>query len=226
VARPGDRPAPPAPNPPIHLPSLKDGLHRYEPHVPDWRPGDPTWKGGKGKGLVGGLNYLASQGVNAVYFLTMNVNGDGRNVWPWTDPAVRDRFDGSKLDQWEIVFSHMTRLGLMLHVVTQETENDHLLDGGDLGPERRLYYRELVARFAHHPAITWNLGEENVQSPAQQRRWRRRSGGSTPTGTTSSSTTTTGTRRTCGRRSTRCSASSRSPGRRSRTSTGATSTRT
>jgi CubicO group peptidase (beta-lactamase class C family) len=159
---------PPAPNPPIHLPSLKDGLHRYEPHVPDWRPGDPTWKGGKGKGLVGGLNYLASQGVNAVYFLTMNVNGDGRNVWPWTDPAVRDRFDGSKLDQWEIVFSHMTRLGLMLHVVTQETENDHLLDGGDLGPERRLYYRELVARFAHHPAITWNLGEENVQSPAQR----------------------------------------------------------
>lgn len=160
---------PPAPHPPISLPSLRDGLHRYEPHLRDWRPGDPAWKDGKGKGLVGGLNYLASQGVNAVYFLTMNVNGDGRNVWPWTDPGTRDRFDASKLDQWEIVFSHMTRLGLMLHVVTQETENDHLLDRGDLGPERRLYYRELVARFAHHPAMTWNLGEENVQSPDQQR---------------------------------------------------------
>lgn len=160
---------PPAPNPPISLPALRDGLHRYEPHLGDWRPGDPTWKGGKGKGLVGGLSYLASQGVNAVYFLTMNVDGDGRNAWPWTDPGTRDRFDCSKLDQWEIAFSHMTRLGLMLHVVTQETENDHLLDRGELGPERRLYYRELVARFAHHPAITWNLGEENVQSPGQQK---------------------------------------------------------
>jgi hypothetical protein len=49
----------------------------------------------------------------------------------------------------------------MLHVVTQETEDQTLLDAGELGPLRRLYYRELVARFAHHPAITWNLGEEN-----------------------------------------------------------------
>ena len=99
----------------------------------------------------------------------MNVNGDGRNVWPWVDPWVRDRFDISKLAQWEIVFEHMTRLGIMLHVVTQETENDHLLDNGEAGPERHLYYRELVARFGHHPAITWNLGEENVQTLGQQK---------------------------------------------------------
>ena len=58
----------------------------------------------------------------------------------------------------------MTRLGLALHVVTQETENQALLDGGALGPLRRLYYRELVARFAHHPAIVWNLGEENGEA--------------------------------------------------------------
>jgi len=160
---------PPAPNPLIPLPALPDGLHRYAPHLRDWRPGDPTWQGGKGKGLIGGLNYLAGQGVNSAYFLTMNVNGDGRNVWPWVDPWVRDRFDCSKLDQWEIVFGHMTRLGIQLHLVTQETENDHLLDRGNLGPERKLYYRELIARFAHHPAITWNLGEENVQSTAQQK---------------------------------------------------------
>ena len=35
-------------------------LHRYEPHVKDWREGDPSWQGGKGKGLIGALNYLAS----------------------------------------------------------------------------------------------------------------------------------------------------------------------
>jgi CubicO group peptidase (beta-lactamase class C family) len=160
---------PPSPNPIINLPALKDGLLRFEPHVQDWREGDPVWQGDKGKGLIGGLNYLSGQGVNSAYFLTMNVNGDGMNVWPWIDPWIRDRFDCSKLDQWEIVFSHMTSRGIMLHIVTQETENDHLLDRGFLGRERKLYYRELVARFSHHPAITWNMGEENVQSVAQQK---------------------------------------------------------
>lgn len=48
-----------------------------------------------------------------------------------------------------------------VHFTPHETENDLLLDNGDLGPERRLYYRELVARFAHHRALNWNLGEEN-----------------------------------------------------------------
>lgn len=145
-----------------------EGLHRYEPHLRDWREGDPTWRNGRGKAIIGALNYLASEGVNSVYFLTMNVGGDGKDVWPWVGPDQRDRFDCSKLDQWEIVFSHMDRLGIMLHVVTQETENDQLLDGGDLGPTRRLYYRELVARFAHHPALVWNLGEENTNTRAQR----------------------------------------------------------
>ncbi len=138
-------------------------LHKYAPHLADWRPGDPAWQNGKGKGILGALNYLAGKGMNSVYFLTYNLDGgDGRDTWMWTNPKVRDRFDSSKLDQWEMVFSHMDRLGLMLHVVTQETENDRVLGGGPgLNPVRRLYYRELCARFSHHPALVWNLGEEN-----------------------------------------------------------------
>ncbi len=142
-------------------------LKRYEAHVRDWQPGDPTWRGGRGKGLIGALNYLASKGMNSVYFLTMNVNGDGKDVWPWTSPDVRDRFDCSKLDQWNIVFDHMDTRGLALHVVTQETENDQLLNDGELGRERKLYYRELVARFSHHQAVVWNLGEETTHTTAQ-----------------------------------------------------------
>ncbi|HEV56279.1 MAG TPA: DUF5060 domain-containing protein [Phycisphaerales bacterium] len=149
-------------------------LHRYEPHVQDWRPGDPTWRDGKGKGLIGGLNYLASQGVNSIYFVTYNIDGgDGKDVWPWTDPKERFRFDCSKLDQWEIVFSHADRLGIMLHNISQEQENDQGLDGGELGPQRQLYYRELIARFAHHLAITWNLGEENTNTDAQRKAFAR-----------------------------------------------------
>lgn len=143
-------------------------LHRYEPHVKDWRRGDPSWQGGRGKGIIGALNYLASKGMNSVYFLTMNVDGDGRDVWPWTSGGERYRFDCSKLDQWERVFSHMDALGIMLHVVTQEQENDQLLDGGELGLQRRLYYRELIARFGHHLALVWNLGEENTNTDAQR----------------------------------------------------------
>jgi hypothetical protein len=146
-------------------------LHQYAPHVKDWRPGDPVWKGGKGKGIIGALNYLAAKGMNSVYFLTYNLDGgDGRDTWMWTRPDVRDRYDASKLDQWEIVFEHMDRLGIMLHVVTQETENDRALGGGPgLNPVRRLYYRELVARFGHHLALIWNLGEENNTSDADRK---------------------------------------------------------
>ena len=43
------------------------------------------------------------------------------------------------------------------------------LDGGAVGVERRLYYRELVARFGHALALNWNLGEENTQTPEEQR---------------------------------------------------------
>ena len=143
--------------------------HKYQPHAGDWKSDDPTWQNGKGKNMIGALNYLASKGVNSAYFLTMNVIGDGKDVWPWTSENERFRFDCSKLDQWEMVFTHMDKLGLMLHVVTQETENDHLLDGGELGKERKLYYRELIARFAHHPALVWNLGEENLNTDAQRK---------------------------------------------------------
>ncbi|MEM7540792.1 MAG: DUF5060 domain-containing protein [Pseudomonadota bacterium] len=133
----------------------------WAPHVADWNSGDPQWQGTKGRGLIGALNYLASEGQNAVSFLTMNIQGDDRNVFPYLNYSERLRMDVSRLAQWEIVFSHAQKLGLFLHFKTQETENEVLLDNGNTGTERRLYYRELIARFGHHLALNWNLGEEN-----------------------------------------------------------------
>ncbi|MFY0625763.1 MAG: DUF5060 domain-containing protein [Reichenbachiella sp.] len=135
--------------------------HKYAPHAKDYKEGDPTWQGGKGKNIIGALNYLSSTGTNAVYFLTMNVMGDGKDVYPWTEYHERYRFNCSKLDQWEIVFDHMDKIGLVKHVITQETENENLLDIGYVGIQRKLYYRELIARFGHHPGLVWNMGEEN-----------------------------------------------------------------
>lgn len=144
--------------------------HRYQAHVSDWRPGDPDWGGGKGKGIIGALNYLASRRVNSVYFLTMNIGGDGKDVWPFAgspdpngSPENDDlHYDVGKLRQWEIVFDHAQKRGIFLHFVLNEAEapNKKELDDGELGVERKLYYRELVARFGHHLALEWNLCEE------------------------------------------------------------------
>jgi len=143
----------------------------WGPHVKDWHNGDPQWQNGKGKGILGAINYLAGKGMNVFSFLTMNIGGDDKNVFPYVDDrsTPRTRFDCSKLAQWEIVFEHADHLGLYLHFKTQETENDHLLDGGELGLERKLYYRELIARFSHHLALNWNIGEENTNTDAQRK---------------------------------------------------------
>lgn len=158
----------------------KAPLKTWQPHVADWREGDPTWQGGKGKGLIGAVNYLSGKGCNAFSFLTYNAGGDGDNVWPFVQRDDKLHYDCSKLDQWGMVFDHATRQGMYLHFKMQETENDdhrkgkeagrvpESLDGGNLGWQRKLYCRELIARFSHQLALNWNLGEENTQSTEQQ----------------------------------------------------------
>ncbi|MEO8165753.1 MAG: DUF5060 domain-containing protein, partial [Betaproteobacteria bacterium] len=158
-------------------------LKTWQPHVRDWREGDPTWRDGKGKGLIGALNYLASKGCNTVSFLPYNAGGDGDNVWPFVSREDKLHYDCSKLDQWQIVFDHATNVGLHLHFKLQENEIDdnrrghegtggevpESLDGGKLGIERKLYCRELIARFGHELGLLWNIGEENTQSVEEQR---------------------------------------------------------
>jgi len=151
----------------------KDNLIKnWGPHIKDWKPGDPAWQNGKGKGIIGAINYLASKGMNVFSFLTLNIKGDDQNVFPYIGYDDFERLDVSRLDQWEIVFEHADKLGMYLHFKTLETENELLLDKGDLGVERKLYYRELIARFSHHLALNWNLGEEiNNASTEQKASW-------------------------------------------------------
>jgi hypothetical protein len=158
-------------------------LKTWQPHVRDWQTGDPAWKDGRGKGLIGALNYISGKGCNAFSFLPYNAGGDGDDVWPFVEREDKLHYDCSKLDQWGIVFDHATARGLYLHFKLQENEIDdnrrgdkgenavvpESLDGGQLGPERKLYCRELVARFAHNLALNWNIGEENTQSTAEVR---------------------------------------------------------
>lgn len=158
----------------------KAPIKTWSPHLKDFRDGDPTWGNGKGKGLIGAINYLSGKGCNAFSFLTYNAGGDGDNVWPFIQRNDKLHYDCSKLDQWGTVFDHGTAKGMYLHFKLQETENDdhnkhkssanvpESLDGGNLGSQRKLYCRELIARFGHNLAINWNLGEENTQTTEQQ----------------------------------------------------------
>ncbi len=160
-------------------PKSNSPLKTWKAHQQDWRDGDPSWKNGKGKGLIGALNYLSEKGLNSFSFLPYNVGGDGSNVWPFVASNDKMHYDCSKLDQWSTVFDHATARGLHLHFKLQENEIDdnrrghkkeqgkpilESLDGGKLGPQRKLYCRELIARFGHNLALNWNIGEENTQS--------------------------------------------------------------
>jgi len=107
--------------------------------------------------------------MNVFSFLTMNIKGDDGNVYPYLNSTDFTRIDVSKVDQWEIVMEHGQEMGMYLHVKMEERENDRLLNGGDLGIERKLYCRELIARFSHHLALNWNIGEENTMTDKQRK---------------------------------------------------------
>ena len=225
--------------------TLKTALHKYEPHVQDWKTGDPSWKGGKGKGLIGAVNYLSSKGMNAMSFLPYNAGGDGDNVWPFVDRDDKLHYDVSKLDQWRIVLRPRAGQGPLSALQAGGAGERRryagcrrwprwwgwprrggtcrcggtrwswwraacecwsgrawwscacaasrrrrsqgggggrgnlmapvpcavqvALDCGDTGRERRLYIRELIARYGYELALNWNLGEENTQSTVQHR---------------------------------------------------------
>lgn len=136
---------------------------KFSAHDKHWQSCNPTWAGGKGKNVVGAINYIADQQMNCFYLVLFSGHGDTRSVWPYRDVDDHLRFDCSKLDQWEILFEHMDRKGILLHMVLSETENEsywEVRDGGQFAPSRKLFYREMIARFAHHLALVWNLGEE------------------------------------------------------------------
>lgn len=151
--------------------------HSYLGHIFDWQLGDPDWYSpnsagvGVGQGIIGALNYLASQGVNSIYFMPNNIGADGMDTWPYASPTINRagswandnlHFDISKLRQWEVTLAHAQRKGLFLHFVLSDRDgpNRRELDDATLGVERKLFYRELIARFAHHNALQWNIAEE------------------------------------------------------------------
>ncbi|SOE23024.1 protein of unknown function [Spirosomataceae bacterium TFI 002] len=163
-----------------YLQLMKD----WQPHAQDFesRGNAYTWQNGKGKNIMGAINYLYTKGMNSISFLTFSADGDDGCVYPylvksdslfleasqrskaWNEALEQDRFDVSKLDQWERVLTYAETKGMFLHFKTFEAESIWLMGRKDLTDERKLYYRELIARFGHHLSMNWNLSEEtNVE---------------------------------------------------------------
>ncbi|MEM9544793.1 MAG: carbohydrate-binding protein [Bacteroidota bacterium] len=169
------------------VPNRGNRRKSWQPHLQDYDSADAsdyTWQNGKGTELLGVLNYLSNKGVNAFSFLTLSLHGDDENVFPyllkvpvstyngyndadqWNLGVHHDRFDVSRMAQWERIFEYADKKGLYMHFKTLETENDNIMDNNGFGRERKLYYRELIARFGHHLALNWNMAEESTLTDA------------------------------------------------------------
>ena len=115
------------------------------------------------------IDYLSTKGVNSIYVITNNIDGDRNDSWPWLGETPQkakensDRFDIQKLQQWEDFFSYTQSKGIVLNIVLNDDSCWH-------GYNHDLYYREMVARFGYHPGIIWNIGEEanEIYSDAEQ----------------------------------------------------------
>jgi len=156
-----------------NIPPEEIYLHRFAGHTQDWEPGDPDWdrndgpeatRKNAGRNYIGMLNFLGRQhGVSSLYIMMMSVEDDGDDTYPTIAHADKEHYDVSKLDQWEIVFTHAERVGIFSHMLLCESSNDKYYnsEGKTLGRIRKLYFREMLARFGHHLAFQLDLGEEN-----------------------------------------------------------------
>lgn len=175
---------------------LQQFLKNWEPHAKDfdslsaasfrWGP-----DANKGNNVLGALKYLANQGMNSMSLMLFSVDGDDRNVFPYILKKseeefiaetnqnnsktwekgffYKDRFDVSKLDQWEKIFEYAEYLGLFVDIKLSEIENNKFHFENESDYLRKLYYREIISRFGHHLGIQWNVSEE-ISMPVQQMR--------------------------------------------------------
>ncbi|MDP6442801.1 MAG: DUF5060 domain-containing protein [Pirellulaceae bacterium] len=113
------------------------------------------------------IDYLAGKGVNSLYIMTHNVDGDDKDVWPWIGATAREakrhsvsantRFDIPKLTEWRELFEHMTDRGVVPYLILED-------DSAWSGYDHQRYWREIIARFGDLPALTFNLGEEHNEN--------------------------------------------------------------
>ena len=112
------------------------------------------------------VDYLADAGINSLYIMLHNIDGDDKDVWPWLGNSLKEakanggkdaRFDIVKLREWRELFAHMQMRGVVPYLILDD-------DGAWKGYDHDRYYREIIARFGDLPAVVFNLGEEHNEN--------------------------------------------------------------
>ena len=99
---------------------------------------------------IAAIDYLAERGINSLYIMTHNVDGDDNDVWPWLGETSAEakrhahgdvRFDVAKLEQWRLLFEHMQSRGVVPYSRTRRRQRFSRLRPrpllpGDRGPLR------------------------------------------------------------------------------------------
>lgn len=108
------------------------------------------------------VDYLAGKGINSIYMMTHNIDGDDKDVWPWLGATPAEakrhssadaRFDVARMAGWLDLFEHMQARGVVTYLVLED-------DSAWRGYDHARHYREMVARFGHLPALLFNFNEE------------------------------------------------------------------
>lgn len=148
-------------------------------HIVDYIEGNPTWAGGQGKNTIGAINYVSKSGINTVTIATISdtfhpfaVNN--LSLVTGTSTAididhhyVLMSYNVTKLAQCEIIVAWIDKCGLSLNLRLSDTKVQFLdsdVKNGVLYDSRRLYYREMIARFGYHSAITWYLDGDGTST--------------------------------------------------------------
>ena len=113
------------------------------------------------------VEYLSQRGINSLYLLTHNIDGDDNDVWPWLGKTPSEakkfarrgnvRFHIGKLHQWRKLFEYMTAKGVVPYLILED-------DSAFRHYDHIRYYREMIARFGDLPALLFNIGEESNEN--------------------------------------------------------------
>ena len=112
------------------------------------------------------VRYLADKGINSMYIMTHNLDGDDKDVWPWLGKSAQEakanssgevRFDIARLEEWHQLFGYMQSKGVVPYLILED-------DSAWSGYDHARYYREIIARFGAMPALIFNFNEEHNEN--------------------------------------------------------------
>lgn len=133
----------------------EDGPHASASGAPSqWRPEDPLWGGGAGRGVIGRVNQMAEAGATTLLAKPFGASADApQTALIWREPGV---IHGARLARWDLAFGQAERRGLVVRLDLRGLRDS---EATRMDPTlQRIAIRELAARLAHRTGFYWAPG--------------------------------------------------------------------